>query len=226
RQVTAGDQGNTFTLTDTFQNKADTAQTELNTGSGDDTVNVEHTSGRLQINGVGGQDTVRLGRDHSVRGLKADVDVANDDGATKLIVDDQADTGPRTVLMTTFFAVGSIEGLAPAVIEYVGPNIGKLIVNGGSGGNTFEVNDTLTNPVTFLPTVINCGSGNDQVRVRRTTTSLVVNGQDGDDRITVGNDVNTLDDIDASITVKAGVDKDKLDVHDQASTTPHTYTKT
>src|SRR5262249_46775210 len=104
--VTAGDQGNPFTLTDTFQNKADTAQTEPNTGSGDDTVNVEHTSGRLQINGVGGQDTVRLGRDHSVRGLKADVDVANDDGATKLIVDDQADTGPRTVLMTTFFAVG------------------------------------------------------------------------------------------------------------------------
>src|SRR5262249_16202229 len=36
---------------------------------------------------------------------------------------------------------------------------------------------------------------------RRTTTSLVVNGKDGNDRITVGNDSNTLDDIEASVTV-------------------------
>src|SRR5262249_17726762 len=58
---------------------------------------------------------------------------------------------------------------------------GPLTMNGGSKGNTFTILDTLPN----LTTTLNSGLGIDTVTVKGTTGPLVVNGQNGRDKVNI-----------------------------------------
>ena len=58
--ITGGSGGNTFTIADTLTNSLGLF-TKLETGTGNDIVNVLHTTARIDINGLGGVDTMNIG---------------------------------------------------------------------------------------------------------------------------------------------------------------------
>jgi hypothetical protein len=93
-------------------------ETFLRTGSGNDTVNVQATSGPLAVYNTGGTDTVTVGSQAPSLGgtlanINGSVDVSGS-GATLLNVDDSGDTTGRTATL----ANGSLTGLAPAPIDW------------------------------------------------------------------------------------------------------------
>ena len=93
-----------------------------------------------------------------------------------MTLDDSGDTTGRTVTLTSKSQVQTctVSGMSPAPITYLyGAN---LIIEGGSGGNTFTVINT-GNFYTFLQT----GTGNDTVNVQATTISLYIDNSGGSD---------------------------------------------
>jgi hypothetical protein len=179
------------------------------TASASDTVNVQATSGPLNIKGGLG-DRVNVGDSTGVQDIRGNLDAGL---VTFVTVNDGPDTTPRTVTMTVD-ALGnaSISGLAPAVITYGQNNIARVTVDGGSGssivngGNTFNVQATVTNGL--LPvTTINSGSGNDTINV--------------------GDTANTLNEIRGALTVNGQAGFDTLNINDQGNFfPPHIYTVT
>ena len=142
--VNAGSGGNTFIVnaTSAFY------PTTLNTGTGDDTTNVFATGDNtLDIHGQQGQDTVTLGADPTVgmQNLFGTINVDNALGFTDLTLDDSADTTGQTALLFNDGTNGQVTGLSPATINYVNDDTSSLTVFGGSGGNTFTVDGTITN---------------------------------------------------------------------------------
>jgi acrosin len=171
--VNGGSGGNTFTVTGT------SAPTTINSGTGSDQVFVQGASQPLTVNGQAGGDTVTLGNGGSVQGLFGTVTVGNAGGSTALIVDDAGENVGRTVTI----GASAITGLLPGGggVAYTGSQLSSLVVNGGTGGNTFTVTGT------SAPTTLNSGTGNDQVSVQGTTQPLTVNGQSGNDMVVLGN---------------------------------------
>lgn len=186
-----GDNGDTYTVTNNnvFIQNTQTTITyvnmntlALNTGAGQDIVNVQSTLATtpLTLDGGGGvTDRVTLGNPGGVQDIRGGVDVMNTGGKTTLTVDDAGDPGIRTASLDDI----SLVGLAPATILFDPTELSALITNGGSGGNFFTVADTPGNPVT---TTLNSGTGADVVAVQGTTGPLTVNGQNGLDRVNVG----------------------------------------
>jgi hypothetical protein len=192
--VYGGSGGNTFTVTNT-SNFHDT--TGLSTGTGNDTVNVEATTGSLSVDNPGGQDSVYVGSNGSalggnVQGITGGMTVYGA-GATTLTVDDSGDTTGRTVTLANA-PFGWITGLAPATINWIPTSsasggVTGLNVYGGSGGNTFTVTNTSSfNAYTTLST----GTGNDTVNVEATTGTLYVNNPGGQDSVYVGSNGSAL----------------------------------
>jgi uncharacterized repeat protein (TIGR01451 family) len=192
--VYGGSGGNTFTVTNT-SNFHDT--TGLSTGTGNDTVNVEATTGTLSVFNPGGQDQVYVGSNGSalggnVQGITGGVTV-DGAGATTLTVDDSRDTTGRTATLANA-PFGWITGLAPATINWIPTSsasggVTGLNVYGGSGGNTF----TVTNTSNFYGTTsLSTGTGNDTVNVEATTGTLHVNNPGGLDAVYVGSNGSAL----------------------------------
>ena len=135
--VYGGTGGDTFTVTGTNRS------TTLNTGAGNDTVNVLATQGTLTIQGQNGADTVTIGSaapalGGTVAAITGTVSVANAAGSTALVVDDDADTTVRNVVVTS----SAITGLAPATISY-GSTLSSLTIRTGQvGGNSINVQST------------------------------------------------------------------------------------
>ena len=108
---------------------------------------------------------------------------------TNLRIDDSADTAHRDVIIN---ALGTF-GLTPASVSYKPSDINILALLGGSGGNTFTIDDTFkaASSTSASATIITTGPGNDQVNVRGTTGQLIIDGQSGSDTIDVGNGNNS-----------------------------------
>jgi hypothetical protein len=102
----------------------------------------------------------------------------NTSGPANLVVDDSADTAPRTVVLDA----NSVTGLGPAPIHFNPGALAGLTLNGGSGGNRFTVVNTGAD---FLTTV-NTGTGPNVVKVQGTIGALAINGLGGSDQVTVG----------------------------------------
>src|SRR5262249_35301864 len=176
----------------------------LETGVGNDTVNVEATTGALSVNNSGGQDSVYVGSNGSalggnVQGINGQV-LIDGAGATALTVDDGSDTIGRTATLANgpipFFGntLGLIAGLAPAPIVWIpadsaGGDVTGLTVYGGSGGNTVNVEGT------GAPVTMNGGNGNDTYVFTPTTESL--------------------DNIQGTVTINGGTGTNTLIVDDQ-----------
>jgi hypothetical protein len=143
--------------------------TVITTGTGDD------------------NDAVTVGNAGSVQGITAVVHVTNVNALSTLVVDDSADVTARTVTVSDT----TIHGLAPADITYDAAALGDvngspgLTVNGGTGGNTFTVSNTIPGP--NGTTTLNTGSGNDTVVVQAGSdnSTVNVNGQGGSNTFTV-----------------------------------------
>jgi hypothetical protein len=116
--------------------------TYLKTGSGNNTLNVQATTGRLYVNNKGGHDAVLLGsKAPALGGTLASINGLFDvygPGVTTLTIDDSGDTTRRTA---TLYG-SSLVGLSPAPIYYtsgVTSSVTSLTVDGGSGGNSFSI---------------------------------------------------------------------------------------
>ncbi len=188
--INGGSGGNTFDVI----NATGEVPVELNTGSGDDTVNVYAAGDAdLVINGQAGDDTVTLGASITaplgMQGLTGDITVGNASGSTALILDDSEDTAGQAASMTDDGTTGTVTGLTPATIYYTEADISSLTVNGGSGGNTFDIDGTLVDS-SFdpTPTTLNTGTGDNTVDITATSlgSTLAIQGQGGDDSVNVG----------------------------------------
>jgi hypothetical protein len=154
------------------------------TGGGSNTVNVMGTPyGMTTYIDDAGQDTVHLGYGGTTANLWGDVHVYGS-GSTSLYLYDSGDTVGRTVTLSRDEATG----LAPATLSWTPTStstggVTSLAVYGGSGGNTFNVQDT---PYLYSNTYLSTGSGNDTVNVYATLSPLYVNNPGGLDDVYVG----------------------------------------
>jgi hypothetical protein len=124
-------------------------------------------------------------------------------------VDDSADPTGRAVSVTQ----NQITGLAPAPISYAG-GLRALTVRGGRGGNTF----TVSNPShAGMPAALTLygGGGDDTVNVQGNTAGAIlrVNGEAGNDTITLGNLEGRLDGI-SNVQVNGGPGSNTLNMSD------------
>jgi uncharacterized repeat protein (TIGR01451 family) len=157
----------------------------LDTWSGADTVDVFATPAGIstQINSTAsfadGADQVTVGNAGSVQGILGSLDVSDDTFFDNLVIDDSADAVGRTAS----FSRSSVSGLAPATITFNASDIGTITVNGGTGGNVFNVLSTVPGSVNNF----NSGAGNDTVNVQSVLggSTLNVSGQGGADQVNV-----------------------------------------
>ena len=103
----------------------------------------------------------------SLQGIRQSVTIGAQPGQTTptaLNLDDSGGTvGQNWTLSPT-----SVSGASPAPIDWTAGQIDRLGINGGSGGNTFVVNDT------NAATTINPGVGFDSLAILGTTNDLVI----------------------------------------------------
>ena len=136
--------------------------------------NVQNTPSSVVTNVLGNSsgDTINVGSGGSVQGIGGVLNLNNSAGAKNTItVDDSADTVSQTVTLSK----GSIQGLAPGVINYVAAGTQKLTIDGGSAGNFFNVQSANNG----LAITVNGGTGSDTFNVTPLVsgTSVTLNGQ-------------------------------------------------
>jgi hypothetical protein len=201
--ILGGQGANTFTVTDTPPGSL-----AIVSGTGADTVNVQHTGGALDIEGHGGVDTVNLGQaSNGTASIQGTVTIGNQTGHSAVNVNDAANPFAGTnVTLSVAGTLGTVSGLgvpfSPFTLDYVAAEVSSLTINGGSHGNVYNVQNVPSGVATTLHT----GSGNDTINV--------------------GNAANTLDGILGPLTVDGQAGFDTLNVNDQGEITPHTYTVT
>jgi hypothetical protein len=223
--VNAGSGGNTFIVNGTSA----FYPTTLNTGTGDDTTNVlGNGANTLDIHGQAGQDAVILGADPTVgmQNLFGTINVDNGLGFTDLTLDDSADTTGQTALLFNDGTNGQVTGLSPATINYVNDDTSSLTVKGGSGGNTFTVDGTISNiNISPVLTSLNTGQGDDTTFVEATAADgpLDVHGQAGQDSVLIGN-FGSLADILGTVTVDNDPGFTDLTIDSSADPVSHDFT--
>ncbi|MDB5334855.1 MAG: hypothetical protein JWN70_474, partial [Planctomycetaceae bacterium] len=189
--ISAGTGGNTLLI-----NQATAAgspfTTTVNTGNGTDTVNVVATSANVtyQIHGQNGGDTANVGSLAPVTtggllaGIQGDIRFDNAGSFTAINIDDSGDAVGQTATLANPVAGDErLTGLGnTGSINWHLNDTASVVINGGAGGNTINVN--VTDPLIFNSTVINSGTGVDHVNIISTTGALTVNAQDSDDVLT------------------------------------------
>ena len=136
--VYGGFGGNTFNVFGTSKLYGDTF---LSSGIGDDTVNVYATQGNLYDYNSGGNDNTYLG--HGSTGNFNGTVWVSGNGSTSLDINDSNDQTSRTVTMGNGSATGLGSGgiYWSATSSFTG-GVTSVEVDGGSGLNTFNVNNT------------------------------------------------------------------------------------
>jgi hypothetical protein len=216
-----------------------TSATTLDTGPGQDNVNVKGTSsaggsqGTLAVNtttspGGGGNNVVTIGNNGSLAGITNPVTVYNVPSRDQLVIDGHADATdhPNVVIAAT-----GITGLAPAALNFTSYSISTLTVKGSSGNNTYWVGGT---PAYASMTLDTGGStdplkGVNNVNVGATSAPLAVTtttglGGGGRNVVNITNLAGTLAGIQAPVSVTNPVSYDTVNVFDGLDTTPHTAT--
>src|SRR5437764_8769215 len=132
-----GSGGNTFNVGFTPNLSGRAILTTINSGSGNDTVNVAATSGNggasLAIQGQAGQDQVNVGDPgHNAQGIGGAVSVDNSAGSTALTLDDATDTAARS---NNLRPTASTVGTPPAPATDASVVTGTLMLEAGSGTN-------------------------------------------------------------------------------------------
>ena len=187
--INGGSGGNTFVV----NNATKSVATDLNTGLGNDTVNVFATGDNsLAINGQGGTDAVTLGGLAGVgmQNLGGTINVTNALDISSLTLDDSEDTEGQSASLSDNGTIGTVTGLSPATINGTDDDISSLSILGGSGGNTFDIDGTLVNPsFSSTLTTLDKGFGANTVTVSATSAGSALNlvGTGGPDVVTIGN---------------------------------------
>ena len=171
--LAAAQSANTIEVTGT----SPTTETDIGAGNGRDVVNVRATSGPLIVNLHNSGNTVNVGSTTNSLGAIQGAITLNGPGQDgTLRVNDQGTATARTYTL----GASTITRSGVATITY--SNFPNVILNGGSGANTYTV--TGTSASTFLST----GSGTTTVNVQATAQELVVaNSSGGSDAVNLSN---------------------------------------
>jgi hypothetical protein len=209
-----------FNVVDTPKN----SRTTLNTGADDSTVNVQGTSGALFINAQGGAQFVNIGLNDSVQAINGAVTLTNSIGETTLTVLDKSGPAAPNVTMGVNQGFGFISGLAPAPISYAQNDVRGVTVNGPKTPTTYTITDTDKGDKLTNGTQINAiFNGGNTFNVQKTSGSLTIEDGAGKNIINIGSTANTLDTIQGRVFVLGALGGDTLNINDQGSKTPHTY---
>jgi large repetitive protein len=164
----------------------------LNVTTGTDdgaTVNVVANNQPVNITG-NGLATVNIGSTGgpgTMANIQGPISVTNPPSLTDLIFHDENDATGQTWTLDNDDGVpsGSVATTGSATTSYNPFDLASLTVNGGSGGNTFNVNATSA----FYPTTLNTGDGDDATNVFATgDNTLDIHGQAGQDAVGLGAD--------------------------------------
>ncbi len=177
---------NQFNLRGT-RSSSNTFRVTLNTGLGNDVVDIGSTSTPVTINGQAGFDTINVGVSGVARtgGL---LTITNSTGLTAVNVFDNGYTGKRTGILYKDANTGNhiLSGIS-GDISMRGRDISNLTVRAGNNGNIFRIHDTpKTNKLGNSTTSFFTGTGNDSISVTGTTGNLVIEGQSGSDAVVFG----------------------------------------
>jgi hypothetical protein len=180
-EVDGGVRGGVYNVQDT-PGGGTTTTLNLNTGSrASATVNVQKTTGDLQINAGNNPSTVNVGNAGSVRNIKGAVSLSGLD--IGLLVDDSNDS---TTGLAPTLSESRLTGLAPATIDYSQAQLAGLDVRGGTGGDAFTVMGTPFNIPNNPTTTLQSGSGSAMVNVQATEGRLVIGSGRGNIAVTIG----------------------------------------
>jgi Ca2+-binding RTX toxin-like protein len=173
------------------------AHTEVNSGAGDDTVNV-------------GTDAPDIGG--TLNSINAPLIVHGDAGFDVLNVDDSGDTGANNGILNSNLITGF--GMSHG-ITYMTFEVLNLYLGSGPNGLTIEGTHAGETNIFF-------GIGDDTVNVKATTGLLNLNMNGGNDTVNVGSNApgisGTLNAIGDLVTVDGGDDFDIINVDDTGDT--------
>ena len=228
--IRAGAGGNTLRIHDTPFSlfSPGGAVTDVITGTGNDLVTVDGTTGPLGLNGIGGLDTVNIGTG-DLSTIHNSVTVANTGGFSAVNVNDSADQSARTVLL---YNNGATNGISTVIdgfptggdIVLRGSDLRSLAIHAGSGGNTFRIHDTPTSVTPGgLTTSVDTGIGGDMVTVDGTTGLLALDAQGGTNNIFVGSSSGGFDRILGAVHIIGAGGTNLLTFNDNAALAGHQY---
>jgi hypothetical protein len=191
----------------------------INGGTGGNTFNILSTPSAVFVPRVGlaytlttvncsSADTVNVGDANGVQDILGTLTVNSAFAdSVNLNLNDQMDTTGRVASL----ASGSVNDLAPADINYGQNALSNLNINGGTGGNTFNIQSTPS--AVFVP----------RVGLAYTLTTLNCSGAD---TVNVG-DANGVQDIRGTLTVNSGLAHSvNLHLNDQSDAVDRTVTIT
>lgn len=166
---------------------------ELDTLAASDTVSVyatpawvstEITSDYVAPPPANGPDYVTIGNG-TLAGIQGPLDVSDDAFTEYVVIDDSLDTVGRAITYgdAPIFFQRSIDGLTQSPITFSTADVSSLVLKAGSGGNTFNVVNTIPNAAN----VIDTGAGSNTVNVQFVAGNapLTINGQGGHDTVNV-----------------------------------------
>jgi Ca2+-binding RTX toxin-like protein len=172
--------------------------TTVNSGDGNDIINVLAINAALTVNAGAGDDTINVGNSvQKVSSINAVLTVNGGLGTDTLnvvnTVDSTASKGNLTSTQLT--GLGMASGISYSGIE-------TLAIGLGSGADTFTIASTMVGTTTKLNsnggadnvtvlttssvTTVNTGDGNDIVNIQAISAALTVNTSTGNDTINVG----------------------------------------
>jgi hypothetical protein len=176
--ILGGGGGNTFTITGT------PGSTTIVPGLDGDTVNVQATSAPLTVNAGIAVTHINFGNAGSVQDIYSDIYIQG--GLVDIRVDDSNDPQARSATVGVG-PVGlgpnfmNIVGLAPSAIHLPTVSLFSLEIDGGRGGNTFDIGATGQ----YRSLMLKSGRGDDTVQVETNSNLLFINGQGGRDSVSI-----------------------------------------
>jgi hypothetical protein len=194
--------------------------TILNTGDGNDIVNIQGNAYALTVNAGGsGADVVNVGNPNSLAGITGPLTLNNPPSFSHVNINDGADNAdhPNVILTAT-----SLTGLAPAPIAFGQADLDSLTITVGNGNNTYTVVNTQAGLANL--STLNTGGGTDTVNVQATTGALTINAAGfGSDVVNVGN-AGSVQAINGSLTITDPPSFATINVDDSADGNARTVT--
>jgi len=167
----------------------------VNGGSGTNVFNVEATATATFVNSGTGNDTVNLGYDNSLQEIQAPLTVTGQGGADTMTAHDRSNPGPGDYSVNA-----GILYIRPISMGITYSGLASVEVDGGGGGNTFNVYSTAAG------------------------TGYTLKGGTGGATFDVGSfGQSTLDGIQGALSVIGQGGTNTLYVNDQANPNPETY---
>jgi hypothetical protein len=190
------------------------------------TVNILAEAASTTIDGGRGGFTAKVGKNGSLAGVQGSLSLINlVPDSLFLNVDDSAGPAAPNVTMGASNGVGFVSGLTQAPISYTADGLVELQVHGPQTTTTYTITDTAAAAREPLTKVFG-GNGNNTFNVQGNSSELDITGGTGNDIFNVGSTTNTLGPIKGLLILDGGgaFGTDTLNVNDQGTTTPQTYT--